>query len=304
MKTWVIGAGGLFGSALMRVSKDAYVALPIPWDDATEALAALEAALAEFAASCATDWCIFWAAGYATTSSTQAEADRELSLFAAFIDVLRNNPPPGRGVFALTSSAGGIYGGSSSPPFTSSTLPGPLGTYGNLKLAQETVAQKLNPEIPVLITRVGNIYGPGQDLTKLQGIVSHLALAAITKKPVNIFVPLETLRDYVYVDDAARQALHWAAEALQTQNSATRIIGSGQPETLGHIIALMSDVTRTRIPIASGFNASAAYQTVDLRLSPDSDNYTKYLPITQLPDGMKRVYLDIAARHAEATLTS
>ena len=303
MKTWVIGAGGLFGSALARISKDTYTASSIPWSDTAEALAVLETALAEFTASCSTDWCIFWAAGYATTSSTQAEADRELSLYAAFIDVLRNNPPTGRGVFALTSSAGGIYGGSSSPPFTSSTLPAPLGTYGNLKLAQETAAKKLNPEIPVLIARVGNIYGPGQDLTKLQGIVSHLALAAITKKPVNIFMPLETLRDYVYVDDAAQQALHWAAEALQKQNSATRIIGSGRPETLGHIIALMSDITRTRIPVASGFNASAAHQTVDLRLVPDSDNLTKRLPITQLPDGMRRVYLDIAARHAEAALT-
>jgi UDP-glucose 4-epimerase len=303
MKTWVIGAGGLFGSALARISTDTYIASSIPWSDTAEALAVLESALAEFTASCSTDWCIFWAAGYATTSSTQAEADRELSLFAAFIDVLRNNPPPGRGVFALTSSAGGIYGGSSCPPFTSNTLPAPLGTYGNLKLAQETAAKKLNPEIPVLIARVANIYGPGQDLTKLQGIVSHLALAAITKKPVNIFVSLETLRDYVYVDDAAQQALHWAAEALQTRDSATRIIGSGRPETLGHIIALMSDITRTRIPIASGFDASATHQTIDLRLIPDIDHCTKQLPITQLPDGMKRVYLDIAARHAEAALT-
>lgn len=304
MKTWVIGAGGLFGSALARISTDTYVAPSIPWTDATEALAALESALSEFTTSSSTDWCIFWAAGYATTSSAQAEADRELSLFTAFVDVLKSNPPTGRGVFALTSSAGGIYGGSYSPPFTSDTLPEPLGTYGNLKLAQETAAKKLNTEIPVLIARVGNIYGPGQDLTKLQGIVSHLALAAITKKPVNIFVPLETMRDYVFVDDAAQQALHWATETLETQNSATRIIGSGQPETLGHIIALMSGVTRTRIPIASGFNTSAAHQTVDLRLAPDSDYCTKLLPITQLPDGMRRVYLDIAARHAEAALTS
>ena len=303
MITWVIGAGGLFGSALVRASGETFTAPPAPWDDPSEALAVLAASLGQFRNMTSGDWCIFWAAGHATTSSTSEPADEELALFTEFLHLLRQSPPPGRGVFALTSSAGGIYGGSASPPFTSRTEPAPLGTYGKLKLAQERAAQSLAPKTPVLVARVSNLYGPGQDLTKLQGIISHLALAAVTKKPINMFVPLDTLRDYVYADDAAAQALHWATDVLESQESATRIIGSGQPETLGHIIALMSDVTRTRIPIASGFNSSSAYQASDLRLVPDSDSVTRQLPVTQLPDGMKRVNLDIAARHAGAALS-
>lgn len=303
MITWVIGAGGLFGSALARSSRTTFIAPPIPWHDTDAALTVLEAALQDFSARVEQDWCIFWAAGHATTSSSKEQANQELALFTRFIDLLKTYRPGGRGVFALTSSAGGVYGGSQSPPFTSRTAPAPLGIYGHLKLDQERAAQQLAPEIPVLVSRLSNLYGPGQDLSKLQGIISHLALAAITKKPINVFVPMDTLRDYVYADDAAPRALHWANVALRHRESAIRVIGSGQPETLGHIIALMSDITRTRIPIASGFNASSAYQARDLRLIPDTDTSINQLPVTQLPEGMKCVYLDISGRHAVAALT-
>ena len=55
-----------------------------------------------------------------------------------------------------------------------------------------------------MIGRFSNLYGPGQNLGKLQGLISRLALSAVTRQPINIFVPLDTIRDYVYVDDAAQ----------------------------------------------------------------------------------------------------
>ncbi|HEY7821450.1 MAG TPA: NAD(P)-dependent oxidoreductase [Acidimicrobiia bacterium] len=304
MRTWIIGSGGLFGSALVRASANPFVGSAIPWSNPGSALDALRRSLEDFVATTSGEWCIIWAAGHATTSSSQLEADRELDLFRTFIQLLEGQRPLGRGVFVFTSSAGGVYAGSASPPFTSDTSPAPLGTYGKLKLEQERSASALTDHLPVVTLRLSNLYGPGQDLGKLQGVISRLALAAITREPITMFVPLDTMRDYIFTNDAAQRALHWASECLEAQQSATRIVASGQPETLGHIIALMNDITRVRIPIASGVHASAQAQARDLRLTPDTDPVIQRLPMTSLPAGMKQVFLDIRQRHASASLSA
>ncbi len=304
MHTWIIGSGGLFGSALARASEDLFIGPPIPWLDSQHALQVLRQTLSDFTSQSGDRWCIAWAAGQATTSSGQEQANQELDLFTKFIQQLNMHKPNGQGVFLLTSSAGGVYAGSSPAPFSSSSIPHPLGIYGQLKLAQEQASEGLLASLPVATLRVSNLYGPGQDLGKLQGLISRLALAAITRKPITVFVPLDTMREYIFTDDAAKRALHWASRALETQESTTRVVSSGQPETIGHIIALMNDITRVRIPIASGVHDSASAQARDLRLIPDADDAVQEMSLTPLPAGMKQVFLDIRRRHAAATLAT
>lgn len=302
MRTWIIGSGGLFGSALARASTDPFFGARVPWSDIDAATRVLEHSLRDFSASTTGDWCVAWAAGRATTVSTQSEADQEFMLFERFIQLLTKQPPSGRGVFLFTSSAGGVYSGSKNPPFSSASNPEPLGTYGRLKLAQEIAAQARGASFPVVTIRLSNLYGPGQDLGKLQGVISRLALAAINREPITMFVPLDTMRDYVFTDDAAARALHWADVSLRTRQSATRVVASGQTVTLGRVIALMHGITRVRIPTASGVHASAHAQARDLRLQPDEDETLLHFPTTPLPVGMKRVFLDLQQRHAMATL--
>ncbi len=301
MRTWIIGAGGLFGSALARAAENPFLGPTIPWNDSGAALSVLSSTLDDFSQATNGDWCITWAAGRVTTNSSPEAAVDELTTFTRFIDHLAENQPRGRGVFLLTSSAGGVYAGSEHPPFTRSSTPHPLGTYGDLKLAQERVANEAL-RCPVVTSRVSNLYGPGQDLRKIQGLISRLALAAVTKQPVRMYVPLDTIRDYIHSDDAAARALHWAHVALHAQESAVRVVANGQSQTLGHVISLMRDITRVRIPIAAGVEASASVQSPDLRLIPDHDAVTTTLPLTPLPAGMKQVYLDIAQRHAASLL--
>jgi len=300
MLTWVIGAGGLFGQALVRGSDNVFHAQRLPWEDEIAALAALSESLSAFRRQAPEDWTIIWAAGHATTSSSPEQTAAELRLFTAFIEHLKQNTPSGKGVFGLTSSAGGVYAGSSDPPFTSSTTPVPLSAYGHLKLDQERIAQTLSPEIPVVSLRLSNLYGPGQNLTKLQGIISHLALAAITRNPINIFVPLDTLRDYIYVDDAALQAIHWINEAQLSQQSSLRVVASGLPQTIGRVVSIMTSMAHARIPIAFGYSSSAEYQAHDLRLIPDRYSQTALLNKTPLPVGAKLVLDDLVYRHARA----
>ncbi len=56
---------------------------------------------------------------------------------------------------------------------------------------------------PLLVGRLSNLYGPGQDLAKPQGLISQLCRAQLTRRPLSIYVSLDTRRDYLFVDDAA-----------------------------------------------------------------------------------------------------
>ncbi len=294
---------------MVRKAEQPFVVSPIDWHNHEDALTQLKTGLKRFKDQVAngkdSQWSIVWAAGKTSTASSQTEAENELKTFEAFAKYLAVNRPIGDGCFALASSAGGIYSGSTHPPFDALTEPHPTGIYGHLKLAQERVVQEtLAAYMNVLIARIANLYGPGQDLTKLQGFISRLAYSAISKEQVNVFVSLDTLRDYIYVEDAAALLLHWievrAASEWRSRSGSmscsVRLIGSGEPISLGFLINLVQDVTRTKVPVAYGSHASASNQARDLRLIPDEDDFTRKFPRTALPAGIKNVYLDLLDR--------
>ncbi len=307
MIVWVVGAGGLLGSAVVRAGRErgdtALVSSDVPWSDASGTVEAIRADARHLAQCISSEsdqrWGIVWAAGHATTASGQQLLGSELSTFRSCIQALNAElgHVPG-GTFALASSAGGVYAGSENPPFSSKSEPCPLGGYGQLKLQQESAARELLvPTIKVLVSRIANLYGPGQDLSKLQGLISRLALTSVTKEPLTMFVPLDTLRDYITADDAAARLLHWIS--VNDAPVTVRVIASGQATSLGYLVNLMKDITRTATPIAYGLHASAAYQSADLRLIPDQDGTISDLPLTSLPAGIKSVYEDILWRHQE-----
>lgn len=310
MRIWVIGAGGLFGSSLVRMAStsgiDVTTSTGVPWADPEVACSHLLADARHFLNARhhhSEPWAIAWAAGHVTTASSVESAEEELALFTSFVGglavLIQEVSPQTRGRFLLASSAGGIYSGASNPPFDSKSPPCPIGPYGTLKLAQEVSAREhLSPQADITVARLANLYGPGQDLAKLQGLISRLAVSAIHRRPLTMFVPLDTLRDYIFVDDAARLALHWLDATSEPDQ--IRVIASGQPTSLGQLISLMQDITHSRIPVAYGMHPSAALQARDLRLTPDSDAVTKSWTTTPLPAGVKLVYQDILRRTQRA----
>lgn len=298
MIAWVIGRGGLLGRAIsthLRQFRDRgvveYVPDRIAWESVEHAKQALQSQARVFEREAGRDrWVVIWAAGRATTSTAPTDADVELEVFTALVDSLRSALPRGPGAFFLSSSAGGVYAGSAGAPFSATTIPHPLSPYGGLKLAQEKVAQRvLGSLCPVAIGRISNLYGPGQDLGKLQGLISRLALAAVTQQPINIFVSLDTIRDYLYASDAGDMAWRATRYALDTQESRLDIIASGQPTTIGQLIRTMNGISKRRVPVALGTHPSSVAQSRDLRLQA-TILATNPTPI---PVGMKCIHLDI-----------
>ncbi len=306
MITWVIGSGGLFGQALTRHCYHRFEPGPIPWNEPAEASRTLHHYGRIFESYVHDEpWQVIWAAGAATTTSSKQQAAHELHLLESVLTGLKSALPRTRGSFFLTSSAGGVYAGSSQPPFDQNTHVAPLSPYGELKIAQEQlVIDLLGDTTPVIIGRVSNLYGPGQNLRKLQGIISKLVLATILKEPVSIFVPLNTLRDYIYSDDAARIAIGWLDQTMQQDqpSAKTVVIASGLPTSIGSLTHLTESIVHSRVPVALGSHPSAAAQAIDLRVIPTPLTNGGHIAMTPLPAGLRLVYLDILQRFQTADL--
>ncbi len=297
--TWTIGSGGLIGSAVARTSARVFVSGPVPWHDPEAALASLDDSLDRFRVEVdGGPWAIAWAAGAATVGASEQQARDEAEFFALVAERIANSGLPADGVILLVSSAGGIHAGSPNPPFSEVTPPAPISPYGRARLAQEQAAEEfLGARWPVVLARVSNVYGPGQDLTKLQGLISRLALCSIRREPLNLVVPLSTIRDYIYVDDVAARIHAWIAQECGTAPGVrVRVIASGQGTSIGQLVRTAQDIGHRKVPIAMGTHPSSSQQAPDLRFIPSQIPGQVPPTETTIPIGMKRVFDDIQRR--------
>jgi UDP-glucose 4-epimerase len=290
---WVIGSGGLLGQALVRREPDAFRGLAVPWERPDEATHTLRTSAERYAQLVSNQWTVIWAAGAAVVSTDERVAAIELEQFRAVVSAVRTYLPAGRGVFFLSSSAGGIYAGSSGAPFDEGSSAAPLSAYGRLKLAMEKVAvETLSEHCQVSIGRFSNLYGPGQNLQKAQGLISQLCVHSLTRKALSIYVPLETMRDYVYVEDAAALASTAVESARRRSPMGTsmRVLASGEAATVARIISLVGRQQGHRSLISLGNNASSAVQVRDLRLRSLHQEEQRGAVRTTLAVGVTKVF--------------
>ncbi|OBJ02821.1 hypothetical protein A5660_21390 [Mycobacterium alsense] len=302
MFTWIVGRSGLLGSAVSRAMRPKFTGLRVPWENHDAAVEALDSDLERFIQEAGNDdWSVIWAAGSGVVGTTADKLAAETRIMSHLLARLRDSRPTGRGAFFLSSSAGGIYAGSAHPPFSESTAPKPLSPYGETKLAQEDMVQtKLAGRVPLVIGRFSNLAGPGQNMVKQQGLVSQLCRAAITRQSLNVFVPMETLRDYLYVDDAAAMVRTLVEKAVSGQPSAPvlRNISSQQPVSVCTVVRTVQQVAHRTVRIALGTSPSSTYHVRDLRLSTDFRNDFHRVAITPFPVAVKRVYDDVLRHQA------
>lgn len=280
---WVVGASGLLGSAVCRALSTAQTEIitsQVPWDNPESAVQALlqEAARLPDQAG----WSLAWCAGSGVIASAPEDIDQELWVLKEFLERWDPRPgPPGTRAMFFASSAGGVYAGSADPPFTETTEPRPLSPYGTAKLNAESIVSDFarRTGIPLLIGRIGTLFGPGQNLDKPQGLISQLCKAHATGQPLSIYVPLDTMRDYLFVDDAGAMIVGGlravAGEGAEGVN--LKLLVSGRSVTVNEVIGEVRRVTRHRPPIVTRPSAVTRLHVTDLRLRstawPDLDQY-------------------------------
>jgi UDP-glucose 4-epimerase len=106
----------------------------------------------------------------------------------------------------LISSGGTVYGVAKTLPITEEHPTNPISPYGITKLTIEKYGLMFHrlAELPVIIVRPGNAYGPGQISETGQGFVATSIARVRDRREVTIYGQEGTIRDYVHVTDIAR----------------------------------------------------------------------------------------------------
>jgi len=257
---WVIGGGGLLGSALCRALKSQGTELFYPserfcWGNGDKITQQLAAAVHAFAAQVgiAGRWEIYWAAGVGTMSSPASALAPETNALTTLISLIQSQPllTATRGALALASSAGAIYAGARDEIISENTPPAPTTPYAHEKLRQEDLLRSFtlaNHGISTLYARISTLYGPRQSVGKQQGLITHIARCILRNQLIQIYVPLDTIRDYITADDAAASVIAALRATSAKPGVFTKIIASEQPTTIAEIVAIYKRLAR-RAPL-------------------------------------------------------
>jgi len=153
-----------------------------------------------------------------------------------------------RVVFA--STGGALYGENAPMPTREEFDPQPLSPYGASKLAGEaylgTWARLY--EMPNVILRLGNVYGPRQDAHGEAGVVAIFSTLLRSGEVPTVFGDGKQTRDYIYVADVAQAFLAVSA----TSEAGTYNVGTGS-ET--DVLTLLE-----HLQVAAGTNLSPQFE--------------------------------------------
>jgi UDP-glucose 4-epimerase len=323
---WVVGRGGLLGSHLVRrISTErgedfqrlANVET-FDWHSQPTLSRQLDEWTANFVKTASTggfaSWTVLWAAGAGVVGTSPHDLAVETATFAYALERLANHHRRHDrrvpGMVFLASSAGGLYGQGPDSPATERSPCVPISDYGREKQRQEDQLSRWAHECQVscMIGRISNLYGPGQNLRKQQGLISHLLRGMILGQPVHVYVPMDTLRDYFHAQDCAAailratRRLNREAVAAGAPLEVTKIFASEQPRSISSLIGIVSRVTRRR-PLLIHASRPLAQQQARCLWFRSEVRREDTLPLTiDLPVGVSQVYHHLTRLLQEARL--
>lgn len=306
---WILGSTGLLGSALTRQLRRQGTPLFFPnerlnWDRELELPVQLATAMQAFAklATVTDGWEIYWAAGVGTFSSAPGDLVLETRTLALLLQLIELNPAliATPGALAFASSAGAIYAGSKQEIISETTEPAPTTAYAHEKLKQEALVKSFAAVVKnstALLARISTIYGPGQATGKQQGLLAHIARCTVRNRPIQIFVPYDTIRDYIAVDDAAASMIASLRAIDESPRVLTKIIASEHPTTIAEIISTFRKITRRAPKIVTSANKLSSlysrrvqFRSAVLRDAPPRSCTSLLIGIAQLMAAERAAY--------------
>jgi UDP-glucose 4-epimerase len=313
MISWVLGRGGLLGSSVERQlacrGQIWTPQVPFLWGNELAFEEEIDRSVEQFVEFVgAKKWTILWCAGIGVVSSPTDLLKGEFSKIEYLLDRLSKCSSQflRQGCLFYASSAGGVYAGSQHPPFTELTEPIPVGGYGQQKLRCEKLFTEFTDkfETSSVIGRIANLYGPSQNRSKGQGFITAICNAMISRKPIQIFVPLETIRNFVYVDDAASLIseiiLDTSAQNLSIK--LIKIVASESNVSLGQVVGETTRVFGRRPHVVLTQTEQGKHHLMDLRLESIIDAGVAPQTSTSLAIGMDRIRLHLLSELQSANL--
>lgn len=304
---WVIGSSGLLGSALCGALHSLDVQLFAPrarldWSDEPRLLGQLATAVQVFAVAVgpADTWEVYWAAGIGTFASSAQDMVRETVVLGAFLDLLeqqetlRSVP----GAIGFSSSAGALYAGANDEIINEETIVAPTTPYAHAKLEQEALLQAFttrHDNVFSLAARISTLYGAGQSFGKKQGLLTHIARSIVRNRPIQIYVPFDTIRDYITAADAAARIIVALRQHRGAARHLTRVVASERPITIAEILATFKRVSRRAPRVVTSVSQNSSLYTRRVQFRSLAPATSKAVSSTSLIVGIGQLL------HAERT---
>lgn len=301
MDIWVIGTDGLLGRTVRGVLEargDAVHDDPIAWGKVPDAVGDLRATGQAYA-GVTDEPVIMWCAGAGTPSSPQELFDVEQDTFTHFLAMLEDVFSAEQLAalrFFYPSSGGAVYAGVEAPPYFEDSPTKPLAPYGHNKLRMEGYVREFvaKHHCRGVAGRMSNLYGPGQNPLKAQGLVSAMLRSLISGEPVRIYVPMTTTRDYLFVEDAAKLAVACVDELAEHEPGtfAVKIFASGHAVTIQQLGEAVTRATGRDLSLDQVYSPASRVQAHDLTMRSVLWTHLDGHSIS-LDDGIRRTWDDL-----------
>lgn len=141
----------------------------------------------------------------------------------------------------FASSGGAIYGETDVLPTPENHPIKPYSPYGVSKYSSELYLNfyQQNYEVPAVVLRYANVYGPRQDPHGEAGVVAIFSQMLLANKTPLINGDGEQRRDFVYVGDVVKANIR----ALDVKDSLTVNIGTGISTSVNELFNLLGKIT-------------------------------------------------------------
>lgn len=195
------------------------------------------------------------------------------------------NPPR---LLVYSSTGGQIYGNAEIIPVPETALPRPLSPYAAAKLTMESFTRLATSRhgFPHLILRLGNPYGPYQELTNRHGVVPALFRSVLRNSPFPFYGGGGTVRDYIYIADAVEAIVRLVEGGVRNE---TVNIGSGRGTSLTELKELVEKVSGGKVSVKSEPLRPSDVMTnvLDIGLLK---KLTGFSPRLSLEEGLRRTW--------------
>ena len=160
----------------------------------------------------------------------------DLPLLAGLLETLAilKKSQPRLPLFVFFSTCA-VYGpGSAEKPFGEEDATRPIGWYATAKAEAEQLIRRFAEQhgLPALILRITNPYGFAQKQEALQGVIPHLAGAALAGHPFRVWGDGSARKDYLHVEDFCRGV----EAALQAHLTGTYNLCSGETHSIHELV--------------------------------------------------------------------
>lgn len=189
------------------------------------------------------------------------------------------------GCFIYISSGGTVYG-EGSDSHVEEERPDPISSYGAMKVASEYAVAAITQRTATRTVnlRVANAYGPGQNLSRPQGIIGIAWRNHLNGEPTTLYGAGSTVRDFIHVDDVGDLCIVTAESDFRGPVNA----GSGCGVSLAEVLSAMSEVAGAEITImhqdARGFDVPRS--VLDIALA----RRLGWQPRVSLYEGLERTW--------------